>query len=604
MKITVKTLIALLATTICLILILNFVSDTAIQSNFSKIEQDQVLETVQSTQVAVQNIFTHMDEDLQSWCQLNSTYEFIQDKNTEYNDTYLTVNSLSKINVNFVIFLNKGGEFVTGMGLNLTTMQQMSIPADILAQASSNPLIWNLTSLDSDTYGFIMTAEGPLMIDARPILMTNGEGPARGVLVFARYFDSSELSDLSAVVNYYHMSIQPIAAWEEANHVNAADLSGSYIKPLNQQSIVGYNIIDNINNKPIFVIGATIPRTVYDEGLSTISYIDQVLLVAGAVFSLLIVILLEFSVLRKLRKLSNNVIKLGASGEKAKELPISGNDEITWLTLSINGFLKEIQEQTQKIQKAERLSAIGELARQIGHDLRNPLSSMKNAAYYLKVKGDKCSKQSREQMLNVIEADIARSDKIICDLIEYSSDIYLELEECNPKALIADCLLDLKVPSGIQVVDNTSSSIKFQADKQKIERVFKLIVSNAFDAMPNGGKLEVRSIQEGEYVKIEFADTGEGIAEDILPKIFSPLLTTKAQGMGFSLAICKRIVDSHSGKISVESAVDRGTTFKLTLPVKPEISLENQKALMSKPDPLLHYKTPTEFAIQPTKPTE
>ncbi len=90
---------------------------------------------------------------------------------------------------------------------------------------------------------------------------------------------------------------------------------------------------------------------------------------------------------------------------------------------------------------------------------------------------------------------------------------------------------------------------------------------------------------------VAFIDTGEGISAELLPKIFSPLLTTKVQGMGFSLAICKRIVDSHGGKIGVESVAGKGTTFKVTLPIKPKIQQENQKTLISKPDPLLHYKT-------------
>ena len=115
------------------------------------------------------------------------------------------------------------------------------------------------------------------------------------------------------------------------------------------------------------------------------------------------------------------------------------------------------------------------------------------------------------------------------------------------------------------------------ADVSKIERVFTLIMKNAVDAMPKGGTFEILSTQEDSKVQIAFIDTGEGISPELLPKIFSPLLTTKAQGMGFSLAICKRIMDSHGGKIEVESVVGKGTTFKVTLSIKPKIHQENQK---------------------------
>ena len=244
--------------------------------------------------------------------------------------------------------------------------------------------------MDMDTHGFIMSSEGPLMIASRPILMTNGAGPAKGVLVFARYYDSNEIQKLSSIMNF-PMSLELIGSWEKDNDIHGSLPPASYIKSINQEYIIGYDIIDDVNQQPLFAIGATMPRTVFDQGLATVGYVDQVLLVAGIVFSVIIVLLLEFSVLRRLGKLTNIVTKLGKPENPSQELPVSGNDEITCLTSSFNGLLREIQSQSLKLQKSERMSAIGELARQIGHDLRNPLTSTKYAAYYLRQKGNKCT---------------------------------------------------------------------------------------------------------------------------------------------------------------------------------------------------------------------
>ena len=218
MKISIKTVIALLATTICLILILNFVSNSVIQTNFSKIETEQVTQTIGTTQAAVINMVSAIDSELVTWSQLNSTYEFIQNQNSEYQQTYLTVSSLSNLGVNFVIFLNPNGNFVTGMGLNITTMQPMPIPQDIITQMSTDNLIWNLKSVGSDTRGFILSAEGPLMLASRPILMTNGAGPAKGVLIFATYYNSNEIKKLTYVMNL-PMSIETIGSWEKENNI-------------------------------------------------------------------------------------------------------------------------------------------------------------------------------------------------------------------------------------------------------------------------------------------------------------------------------------------------------------------------------------------------
>lgn len=86
--------------------------------------------------------------------------------------------------------------------------------------------------------------------------------------------------------------------------------------------------------------------------------------------------------------------------------------------------------------------------------------------------------------------------------------------------------------------------------------------------MPNGGSLEISSHQKGEAVEFIFADTGSGMSEDVIAKIFTPLFTTKAQGMGFGLAICKRMIEAHKGKIAVESTPNKGTKFIISLPIK------------------------------------
>jgi signal transduction histidine kinase len=102
-------------------------------------------------------------------------------------------------------------------------------------------------------------------------------------------------------------------------------------------------------------------------------------------------------------------------------------------------------------------------------------------------------------------------------------------------------------------------------------RVFINLIKNAIDATPDKGTVEINSCQTRDHVKIAFVDTGKGIPEETLPNLFTPLFTTKAQGMGFGLAICKRIMKAHEGTITVETAVNKGTTFTITLPVKPKV---------------------------------
>ncbi len=171
--------------------------------------------------------------------------------------------------------------------------------------------------------------------------------------------------------------------------------------------------------------------------------------------------------------------------------------------------------------------------------------------------------------LRTIEKGVDHSDKIINDLLDYARNMRLELQMNSVYECCDGCS------------DNGENSRKCEGhkhrfrrdptliiDKNKIERVFINLVKNAIEAMPNGGTVAINSKQANGSVEITFADTGTGIPEEVLPKIFSPLFTTKAQGMGFGLAICKRIIEAHGGTIKVETEKCKGTTFEVSLPVE------------------------------------
>ena len=216
--------------------------------------------------------------------------------------------------------------------------------------------------------------------------------------------------------------------------------------------------------------------------------------------------------------------------------------------------------------KAERMATIGQLAGMVGHDLRNPLAGIKNAVYLLRKKQGAFVGETGIQMLNTIDRAVEHADSIVTDLVDYSIDLQLQLEEISSKSLINYVILSMKIPRNIKILEKTDDYVIWM-DSNKILRVFVNIVKNAFDAMPHGGQLEITSVRTGGYVDFTFVDTGTGMSEDVMEKIFTPLFTTKAQGMGLGLAICRRFVEGHGGKIKVESTFGKGSKFTISLPV-------------------------------------
>jgi PAS domain S-box-containing protein len=233
----------------------------------------------------------------------------------------------------------------------------------------------------------------------------------------------------------------------------------------------------------------------------------------------------------------------------------------------------QLAEAQAQIVKSERLSAIGELAGMIGHDLRNPLAGIKNATFYLKRKDKELSVQSRE-MLEIINKCIEHSNKIINDLLDYSREIRLERKDISLGYLFSEVFSTVRVPEKVKVVNRFSETAELKVDNDKVERIFVNLIENALDAMPNGGTLTISGKEVNGQLQLSFCDTGVGIPDDVLPKIFSPLFTTKAQGMGFGLAICKRIVEAHGGTITVQTKKGQGTTFTVTLPLKTNMKQE------------------------------
>lgn len=239
-------------------------------------------------------------------------------------------------------------------------------------------------------------------------------------------------------------------------------------------------------------------------------------------------------------------------------------------TKSLEGLVaqksKELEEAQAKLLQSERLAAIGELAGMVGHDLRNPLMGITGAIYYLRTHAESKLNDLERRMLQIIENNVAYSNKIISDLQDYSKEIILKLKETNVKDLLKESLLSICIPNSVQIIDKTSESHKMTVDAAKMRRVFINIIKNALDAMPNGGKLMIASKQTKTHTEIVFSDTGVGIPADVLKKIGKPLFTTKAKGMGFGLAICNRIMDAHGGKLTIKSAIGKGTRVKLVLP--------------------------------------
>jgi len=220
------------------------------------------------------------------------------------------------------------------------------------------------------------------------------------------------------------------------------------------------------------------------------------------------------------------------------------------------------------LQEAERLAAIGQTVAMIGHDLRNPLQVMINEIYLARKRIEGFPNVLPDRFFTELEEQIEHMNDIIAGLQDYSK-FEPALAVTDPKQLIDEALATLTVPGRIKLLVEVPADIpKVMADHRMMKKALANVIRNAIQAMPEGGKLTVRACEANGLLSIVVQDTGMGIANESLGKIFTPLYTTKAESTGIGLTISKRFVESHNGTIEVESEIGKGSTFTIKLPLR------------------------------------
>jgi signal transduction histidine kinase len=239
------------------------------------------------------------------------------------------------------------------------------------------------------------------------------------------------------------------------------------------------------------------------------------------------------------------------------------NDELQ----AANDKLLETQEQ---LIRSEKLAAIGQLASGVGHELRNPLGAIKNAAFYIRRRAANTDLPKTEprvmEFLSIIDEEVNSANKVITDLLGFSRMGKPAAAPTNIAGIIEDALRYTPIPQGVTLAKEINNLPMVMVDGEQIKQVVVNIVLNALQAMPEGGRLEIRASAKGKSVEVEFTDSGGGIPDEIKNKIFDPLFTTKAKGVGLGLSVCKTIMERHQGEIRVKSQVGQGTTFTISLP--------------------------------------
>jgi nitrogen fixation/metabolism regulation signal transduction histidine kinase len=307
--------------------------------------------------------------------------------------------------------------------------------------------------------------------------------------------------------------------------------------------------------------------------LNTLKRIAATLLV----FSLGIAISI-FLALRYTEPIHNVVeaAKKVAAGDLNQSLPMDRKDEIGELTESFNYMVQKLKEEKkleERLREAEHLSAVGQLARGIAHEIRNPLNYISLSIDHLQEKyrpADEARENKFDSLISSMKQEVHRLDKLVGDFLDYGKPLRLNLQPVDTKKLLCHIVEIIKAKADtehVAIIESYDFLPELMLDYDLMKTCLFNIVSNAFQAMPEGGTITFRTERSDGKFNLHILDTGAGVPRENLERIFEPFFTTKSGGLGLGLAITRRVIEEHGGKIDFLSSEGKGSEVSITLPL-------------------------------------
>ena len=270
------------------------------------------------------------------------------------------------------------------------------------------------------------------------------------------------------------------------------------------------------------------------------------------------------------------MVKKVAGGDLSVTMPVESSDEIGELAASFNEMVEQLRQRQsleERLHEAEHLSRVGQLAAGIAHEIRNPLNYISLAIDHLKGEIKATTTESQEEIIRIadtIKEEVRKANYMVLNFMNYGRPLRLRRAPVAYRDIVERALTvlgdKLKEQKVTVKLDIPAELPLLNCDPELFRNCLFNFLTNAAQAMPDGGTITLGATFTDESFRLTFADEGEGIAAEELDKIFQPYFTTKEAGIGLGLAITERIIKEHGGEIMVESSVGAGTRFTVLLP--------------------------------------
>jgi signal transduction histidine kinase len=553
MKLRTQTGIIVAVISLIVFILLHLTAVVIIMPGFTSVDQENSNQNLEQAKSVIRYRISQLEQTSRDYGWWDDTYNYAKTPNNEYIESNFADSTFANLNLDSVAILDKNN--------NLLFFKHFCAHENGWTTAEIDQFIINcqthtLEAQNSTISGLLLINNQPLMLAITPILTSSNEGPLSGWIVFGSHLGQEEVNVLETISDL-DFCIRTMDSFKQENSQTAETMllnpSANVLEINNTTTMSGYAVLEDMDANPVFVLQINHQRVAYQQGAWVENIFIACSVLIAVTFGAGTLVILERKIINPMNKLAFSVKELPFELEKTEKSRF-GADELLILSSAVKDSLNK------------KMDAMLEVSRMVAHDLRNPLSGIKNANYVLKKNYRPVLDSRGNLMLDTIDDCVDYSDKIVKDLLEYASKIKMDKVMASVRGLINRSLEAFVISENVEIRNEVSEEVLAVVDPLKMQRVFTNLISNALDAMPNGGVIVISSRREGKGIVVEFSDNGQGMSEETLKKLGLPFFTTKAKGMGIGLPIVKRVIDAHGGRLEVKSVIGKGTTFSIHLP--------------------------------------
>lgn len=567
MNLRTKTFLILFLNTTLLLVALYIITSLVLLKGFVAIEDRQLNQNVQRLREIISSEEEFLKVSVNAWSVWDDSYNFMLKNNPEFIKKNFLVNSIFDVRFSQVIFIDLKGKIVFSQDYDYHNRKYFASDPKRLKDIAEH--FWKI-HLQQDPnkpftglYSYQTTFD---IYSMNPIVRGNQKGNPSGYMLVFRKFDDEIVGRFEKIIKFklHTRTIKNPGLSEE--HISFKKY---------EDEVHGFITIPGILKRNALFIEMIMPRTIYLFGKAAITKYLTLLAVAYYFSIFLIFVFFDRYIIKRIDRLKKDLREISNEQSNKSSVEVQGKDEISDLAVNINSTLHTLDQKQTIINRSSKLTALGEMAASVAHEINSPLSVIGGYASKISrlLKNDHIDKEEMESAATKIHNNVFRIDRIIKSLRVVSRDSEQEKKVATTIGAVFDdvhalCQSKLNIRNITLDLTEFNPQLNIYVRPIQMAQVFVNLINNAIDALENHHEawIKITTKETEDEIIIDVIDSGDIIPDHIAARIMEPFYTTKesGKGTGLGLSISKGMIESHGGKLILKTRPH--TCFEIVLP--------------------------------------